>query len=75
METKLDHREDLTDNLIPKDFNIGCRRPTPGNGFLEALTNAKTDVHFGEIEKITEDGFVSKDGTSHDVDTIICATG
>lgn len=75
MKTKLNHDEYLIDHLIPKDFNIGCRRPTPGNGFLEALTNPKTNVHFGEIDRITETGFVDKNGKQHEVDTIICATG
>jgi cation diffusion facilitator CzcD-associated flavoprotein CzcO len=42
---------------------------------LEALTNDKTHVHFGEIPRITEKGFVDKDGVEHEVDVVICATG
>ncbi|GIZ39954.1 hypothetical protein CKM354_000331300 [Cercospora kikuchii] len=76
MSRKLKGRKDLIEQLMPKDFNIGCRRPTPGNGFLEALTEEKTQVHFGEIAEITPNGFVDGDGqTHHDVDVIICATG
>ena len=29
IQRKLDGRTDLTDHLIPKNFGIGCRRPTP----------------------------------------------
>ncbi|CZT14616.1 related to monooxigenase [Ramularia collo-cygni] len=75
MTRKLGGRKDLIDNLMPKDFDIGCRRPTPGNGFLEALTQDKTTVHFGEIQEITENGYVDKNGVEHEVDCIICATG
>ncbi|KAH7072432.1 FAD/NAD-P-binding domain-containing protein [Paraphoma chrysanthemicola] len=75
MSRKLNYNPELMDKLIPKNFNIGCRRPTPGNGFLEALTNEKTRVYFGEIPEITATGFKDRDGQEHAVDTIICATG
>lgn len=30
--TKVAVLTQLMENLIPKDFNVGCRRPTPGIG-------------------------------------------
>ncbi|KAK4635895.1 FAD-binding monooxygenase moxY [Fulvia fulva] len=75
MSRKSNHDPELIDKLMPKNFNVGCRRPTPGNGFLEALTDDKTQVYFGEIPKITPSGFLDRDGKEHEVDTIICATG
>lgn len=35
MAEKLPGRPDLAEMLIP-DFAVGCRRITPGGGFLEA---------------------------------------
>lgn len=53
-----------------------CRGPTPGDGFLEALIEPIVAVHTNQIQRITENGFIAHDGTSHEVDVmIICATG
>ncbi|KAL4889495.1 putative MoxY [Aspergillus ambiguus] len=75
MEQKLARKPELIDKLMPKDFGVGCRRPTPGNGFLEALCEEKTTVWTESINEITETGFVTADGKHHEVDVIICATG
>ncbi|XP_014550312.1 hypothetical protein COCVIDRAFT_43130 [Bipolaris victoriae FI3] len=75
MSRKLGYNTRLIENLIPKAFSVGCRRPTPGNGFLKAFTDEKTVVHFGEIPEITANGFKDPKGQEHEVDTIICATG
>lgn len=75
MRRKLADREDIIEHLLPKDFGIGCRRPTPGNGFLEALVNPKTTTLKEEVKEITATGFVSADGTHHNCDIVICATG
>lgn len=75
MKQKLARKPDLIENIMPKNFGVGCRRPTPGNGFLEALTEDKTTVWAENIKEITNTGFVSPDGQHHEVDLIICATG
>lgn len=75
MKRKLAGREDLIEKLIPTTFNVGCRRPTPGNGFLEALTRVNVTTFTQGISRITEKGFVNQDGTEFEVDIIICATG
>jgi cation diffusion facilitator CzcD-associated flavoprotein CzcO len=75
MQRKLTSRPDLLDHLMPKDFGIGCRRPTPGNGFLEALANPKTTTLTQELDSITPTGFIAGDGTHHECDIIVCATG
>ncbi|CAI7602451.1 unnamed protein product [Penicillium viridicatum] len=61
-------------HLIP-NFAFGCRRPTPGNGYIEALASDKCDPIFAPIDSITERGIKTTDGTDHDFDVIICATG
>ena len=75
MQRKLATRPDLLEHLMPKNFGIGCRRPTPGNGFLESLCDPKTTTLTKEVQEITPTGFIAADGSNHDVDIIICATG
>lgn len=75
MKRKLKGRPDLLDKVMPQDFFVGCRRPTPGNGYLEALTGEKTTAYTEQLQRITERGFIDPEGTEHEVDVIICATG
>ncbi|KAH7126002.1 steroid monooxygenase [Dactylonectria macrodidyma] len=75
MTRKLASKPELIDFLMPKDFGIGCRRPTPGNGFLESLCHEKTTVLTKEIRILTQTGFVTDEGEHKEVDVVICATG
>lgn len=76
MSTKLSPKPELRDIIIPNNFNVACRRPTPGNGYLEALAGKKTTVFTSAIQAITENGVVdSATGKEHPVDVIVCATG
>jgi cation diffusion facilitator CzcD-associated flavoprotein CzcO len=73
MKDKL-RNEGLEELVIPQ-WAVGCRRITPGVGYLETLGSEKVEVVFGEIQKITEKGCVGGDGKEHPVDVLICATG
>ncbi|KAF2184065.1 FAD/NAD(P)-binding domain-containing protein [Zopfia rhizophila CBS 207.26] len=75
MRTKLNNNPRLIDKMIPKNFNPGCRRPTPAPGYLEALVAENATIFTDPIKKITELGFVDHEGKAYDVDVIICATG
>lgn len=75
MSTKLAAKPYLKDFIIPENFNVACRRPTPGNGYLEALAGEKTTVFTSSIQAITENGIVDSATGEHAVDVIICATG
>ncbi|OAP65618.1 hypothetical protein AYL99_01590 [Fonsecaea erecta] len=74
MEASLAKKPELIPLLIPK-FGVGCRRLTPGVGYLEAMCEDNVEVVTQEITRVTADGVVSADGTERKVDTIICATG
>lgn len=74
MKTKLDNDERLIQKMIP-DFAVGCRRPTPGNGYLEALTKPNVRVVTDEIKRVTKDGILLMTGETVKVDVFICATG
>ncbi|OGM48707.1 dimethylaniline monooxygenase [Aspergillus bombycis] len=75
MTNRLRSKPEVLEAMLPRDFSVGCRRPTPDNGYFNALTGGKTTVLPGSIKAITETGIVDADGTAHSVDVIICATG
>ncbi|KAJ6027895.1 uncharacterized protein N7446_003505 [Penicillium canescens] len=64
----------LAEKLIPT-WAVGCRRLTPGIGYLESLTDQKTQVVYGDIAKISQRGCVTTDDKEYPVDVLICATG
>jgi cation diffusion facilitator CzcD-associated flavoprotein CzcO len=74
MVKALQNRKELVEKLIPS-FDVGCRRPTPGNGFLEALVEDNVSVSFGQPQRITEKGLITHDGQLIEADAIVCATG
>jgi cation diffusion facilitator CzcD-associated flavoprotein CzcO len=74
MMTKLEKKPELANLLIPS-FAVGCRRPTPGSGYLNALCADNCDVVWGEIDSFTKTGLKSKDGNEREFDVIIAATG
>lgn len=80
MEQTLVSRPDLVASVIPTTFSPGCRRLTPGKGFLEALMAPDVAVTYGGIARVTETGVVTlsssaENETEIDVDVLICATG
>ncbi|KAI3571637.1 putative MoxY [Fusarium oxysporum f. sp. albedinis] len=75
MENKLNHRKDLIEGLVPTEFPFGCRRPTPGTGFLEALANPKTTLLKGGIKSFDTTGIIRENGEHVDADMICCCTG
>lgn len=75
MRTKLADKPEVADIIVPKDFAVGCRRPTPGNGYLEALCKGNVSVVSADIQQFTPKGIKTSDGVEHEFDVIICATG
>lgn len=66
--------EELKARLIPS-WPPGCRRITPGDGYLEALVKPNVTTIHKEIAKIVPEGLLDESGTLHAVDIIVCATG
>ncbi|KAJ7063538.1 FAD/NAD-P-binding domain-containing protein [Mycena amicta] len=75
MRQRLQGNERLINAIVPTDFAVGCRRPTPGNGYLEALLAPNVQVYTDMFRRITEKGFIDAEGNEVEVDIIICATG
>ncbi|KAK5655432.1 hypothetical protein OQA88_5703 [Cercophora sp. LCS_1] len=79
MSDVLASRPDLIRTLIPT-FSPGCRRLTPGKGFLESLMCPNVSVHYTPIQCITPTGITlspsdDEPRTSIEADILICATG
>ncbi|KIX08875.1 uncharacterized protein Z518_03532 [Rhinocladiella mackenziei CBS 650.93] len=74
MTERLGHHPQLTEYLIP-DFALGCRRMTPGSGYLESLIQPNVQVVCQSVERITENGVVDGFSVHHEADAIICASG
>lgn len=73
MKEKLGN-EYLESKLIP-EWSVGCRRLSPGIGYLESLTQPNVEVVYGEIDKVTGSGPLCDNGKEYPVDVLICATG
>ena len=74
MRKQLDNDSFLTKKMIP-NFDLGCRRMTPGSGYLQSLKKDNVQVVTESVVKFTENGVVDESGTEHKVDVVICATG
>lgn len=65
---------DLQARLIP-EFDVGCRRLSPGEPYLEALQQPNVSPIFEAISAVTPEGILTSDGTLHPAEVIIAATG
>ena len=67
--------DNLVRHLMPDNFAVGCKRPTPGNGYLEALSEKNVRVVTDEISRVSPEGIALVTGETLEIDTLICATG
>ncbi|KAK4239689.1 hypothetical protein C8A03DRAFT_13914 [Achaetomium macrosporum] len=74
MTMMLGGNQELCKALIP-DFPLGCRRMTPGHGYLQALTKPNVEVRKSEIKRFVPEGIELESGEMLKVDAIVCATG
>lgn len=64
----------LRDYMMP-DYELGCRRVIPSNGYLPALSRDNVEVDTSGIEAITPTGIRTKDGKDIPLDILVYATG
>jgi hypothetical protein len=67
-------RPDLWETLTP-DYNPGCKRVIITDDYYPAIANPKTTLETNKIKRITETGIELENGTHHDHDMIVLATG
>ncbi|KAK8153414.1 hypothetical protein BKA80DRAFT_210585 [Phyllosticta citrichinensis] len=56
-------------------FDVGCRRVTPGDAYMAAITKPNVDVHFAAVERVTPTGVIDSKGVERAADAIVAATG
>jgi len=74
MKARLAKKPQIVDALTPS-FAVGCRRLTPGPGYLEALVEDNVDFISDKIVAINPGGIELETGQMIDLDVIVCATG
>jgi cation diffusion facilitator CzcD-associated flavoprotein CzcO len=67
MAEKLQHNPDLCEKLIPA-WEIGCRRITPGEGYLESFLRPNVGLVQASIAQIEHNGIRTVDGRFFEVD-------
>jgi cation diffusion facilitator CzcD-associated flavoprotein CzcO len=67
--------KDLGPKIVP-NFAVGCRRITPGVGYLESFSEPNVQVFVGAgVEGVDETGISLTTGEHIEVDVMICSTG
>ncbi|MGU3653262.1 flavin-containing monooxygenase [Mycolicibacterium sp. A43C] len=64
----------LRDKLTPR-YAVGCKRPAFHNGYLSTFNRDNVELITTPIEEVTPTTVVTSDGTAHDIDVLILATG
>ena len=65
---------ELRERLKPS-FTLGCKRVLLSDDYYPALTQPNVEVVTAGIREITERGIVDADGNTHELDSIVYATG
>ncbi|WP_409426298.1 flavin-containing monooxygenase [Mycobacterium sp. SMC-11] len=68
------HDPNLRKQLTPR-YAVGCKRPGFHNTYLSTFNRDNVQLVVDSIDRITPTGVVTADGTSHEVDVLILATG
>lgn len=74
MKERLAKKPEIIDALTPS-FAVGCRRLTPGPGYLEALVEDNVEFISDKIVSITPNAVVLETGREVEIDALVCATG
>jgi 4-hydroxyacetophenone monooxygenase len=74
IERELEGRPDLLAKALP-DYPPYGKRILLDNGWYRSLTRDDVFLITDGIEEISEVGVVTEDGTTHELDVLVCATG
>lgn len=67
MADKLNNDADLCEQLIPK-WELGCRRVTPGQGYLESFLLPNVSLTQSPIKRITKNAIITESGDEQEFD-------
>ena len=65
---------ELQEKLTPR-YGLGCKRPSFHNTYLSTFNRENVDLETDPIAEITERGIRTADGTEHELDVLVLATG
>jgi hypothetical protein len=74
MKERLAKKPHILESLLPS-FSVGCRRLTPGPGYLEALVEDNVDFIDIPISSADRNSLVLENGERKELDILVCATG
>ncbi|WP_202033241.1 NAD(P)/FAD-dependent oxidoreductase [Nocardioides sp. WS12] len=74
IKEQLGDRTDLHDACIPEYPPYG-KRPLLDNGWFRTVQRDDVDLVTTDVERIVPEGVVTKDGTLHEADIVVWATG
>jgi cation diffusion facilitator CzcD-associated flavoprotein CzcO len=64
----------VREKLTPK-YGLGCKRPSFSNKYLPSYNRDNVHLETTSIKRVTETGVETVDGTHHELDVLILATG
>jgi cation diffusion facilitator CzcD-associated flavoprotein CzcO len=65
---------ELARKLTP-EYGLGCKRPSISNHYLRTFNRDNVELITDSIDRVTENGVRTADGTEREVDVLILATG
>jgi cation diffusion facilitator CzcD-associated flavoprotein CzcO len=60
---------------VTPDYTIGCKRILPSNRWYPTLAEPNVELVATGVREVRPEGLIASDGSLHEVDTIIFATG
>lgn len=60
---------------LTPDYSLGCKRPAFHNSYLSTYNRPNVTLETGRIARITPSGIETVDGTHHELDVLVLATG
>jgi cation diffusion facilitator CzcD-associated flavoprotein CzcO len=64
----------VRDKLTPR-YGLGCKRPSFSNRYLSTFNRPNVELETASIEAITATSLRTVDGTEHEIDALVLATG
>ncbi|MEK6788233.1 MAG: NAD(P)/FAD-dependent oxidoreductase [Pseudomonadota bacterium] len=68
-------KDPVTRAKLTPNYGFACKRPSTSNTYLQAFNRDNVALVTTPIDAVTEHGVRTQDGTVHDIDILICATG
>ncbi len=68
-------KDPATRAKLTPDYSFGCKRPTFSNDYFRTFNRPNVHLETTPIAHVEPDAIVTEDGTRHEIDTLVLATG